>query len=89
MSKQLITEYNIFWNELRNALILSGANTAQYLAAIQRLKKIEGEDPTAAVPAGQTGYLNGVEPYGALREYVDCMVHHGPEPFWLKSAEGK
>ncbi len=89
MSKQLITEYNIFWNELRNALMLSGATPAQYLAAIQRLKKIEGEDPTSEVPSGQTGYLRGVEPYQAIVDYIECVIHHAPPPFWLNKAEGK
>ncbi len=41
------------------------------------------------MPSGQTGYLNGVEPYQAIVDYIECVIHHAPPPFWLKSAEGK
>ena len=82
---ELPTTYNIFWQELRMALVAAGATLPQYLRAITRLKDIEA--------TGRTGYLNSSDPekpilpYVALGEYIGHMVGGGKEPEWLTLAE--
>lgn len=82
---ELPTSYNIFWRELRPALQQAGAGVDTYLSAIKRLKSIEGEDKGPGM--GQSGYLNNVEPYQAVSDYISHVLHGTPAPFWLNSAE--
>jgi hypothetical protein len=78
-----MTPYVVFWRWLPWALLAAGASPNQLLAAVKRLKAIEGD----GMGTGQTGYLNGVEPYSAIADYVAHVVGGAAEPFWLISAE--
>lgn len=86
MENELPTPYNIFWRELRPALQAAGVTFERYIAAIKRLKAIEGE--LTGPGTGQTGYLNNNDPYRALEEYIAWIKGEADKPFWLRSAEG-
>ncbi len=84
-----MTPYLIFWQLLPYALISAGVRSGsdKFVDAIERLRKIEDGNDPSGVPAGQTGYLNGNNPYQALREYVAHIYGGAKAPDWLTSAE--
>jgi hypothetical protein len=85
MQQELPTPYNIFWRELRPALTAAGVSLPLYIYGIRRLKRIEGEDKPDG--AGQTGYLNGVDPWVAIVEYIGHVKDGSGIPAWLEKAE--